>query len=324
MIEDKHYRLAAAWEPKDAVVLCWPDQLTMLLHDGIVELYEALVTVLIDYVDVAVVAQRDQFDEIRNRLEVMDVPIEHVYFYDVKTYTLTSASENLLIIENENNQFALLNRHQSLVESLRNQGAFPHVQIDNCDIQLSVNDLESDGDEHLLVNVSRLHKKNSHMDVMDLQNCVKKYFPHENITYIQTTMGSLPARIIPDGRCLYLSCDETDSQFYAPLKNIENQLIQQFEKMDEPIELIPLPWGGAIQDDKGEEKLADYSQFIVINEVVLVPLFDLPSDEDAMEVLFQAFPGFDIMGFPCTLLAEMDIRLSEITATIPEGVFELT
>ncbi len=94
------------------------------------------------------------------------------------------------------------------------------------------------------------------------------------------------------------------------------------DKLKQPMNLIPLPWGGVIEDDNGVECLVDYSQFIVVNEAVLVPLFDVPSDEDAMEILSQVFPGFEILGFPSMVLTGIKSSLLKITLSVAEGVLE--
>jgi agmatine deiminase len=57
-----------------------------------------------------------------------------------------------------------------------------------------------------------------------------------------------------------------------------------------------------------------------VNGAVLVPIYDLPSDEDALEVIATAFPGYEILGIPCMALIERGGSLHCVTMQIPEGV----
>jgi len=78
-------RLLAEWEPQDAVLLTWPHKNTNwdYILDDVVQLYEALVTVICDYADLVIAAPADELDEIRSRLQQMNVPLEYVYLYPV-------------------------------------------------------------------------------------------------------------------------------------------------------------------------------------------------------------------------------------------------
>jgi agmatine deiminase len=66
-------RLPAEWEPQDAVMLTWPHKNSPWdwILDDVVELYEALATVICDYADVIIAVPETQVDEVRARLEAM-------------------------------------------------------------------------------------------------------------------------------------------------------------------------------------------------------------------------------------------------------------
>jgi agmatine deiminase len=87
-----------------------------------------------------------------------------------------------------------------------------------------------------------------------------------------------------------------------------------------PYRLLPLPWPGEKFGDGDTRLPASYANFLVVNEAVLVPIYDALSDEDALEVISQAFPGFEIMGIPCSILIERGGSLHCITMQLPEGV----
>jgi agmatine deiminase len=315
------YRLPAAWEPQDAMLLVWPDQKDTAFSDDIVELYEALVTVLVDYTDVVLVAPANQFEEIKERLVLMEVPIEYVYFYDLPAPSISLHHYGPYIVEAEN-KFILLAKSKSFSEMLYLQDAMPCVLLQKQSIQLSHEAMESDGGENLLVNIQILCDQNPEFSVDTIKEYVQQKISVKNILWIdnQSTITNI-IRLCPGNKLVMLDCDEDQSPYYQPIQKLKTNLVQQMQASGIYLELIFLPWAGVVSHD-GFECLADYSQFVVINEAVLVPLFDLPSDEDAMEVMSQLFPGFDILGFPSISLAVLKTGLARVTHSIPEGVLE--
>jgi agmatine deiminase len=132
------------------------------------------------------------------------------------------------------------------------------------------------------------------------------------------------ARICPNNTIVYTACDDEQDEHYVELKKMEEQL-KAFTNADgEPYRLLPLPWTGPVLGRDSDERLpSTYANFLIVNEAVLVPIYDLPMDEDALEVVSQAFPGFEILGIPCSALIEQGGSLHCITMQIPEGVLEL-
>jgi agmatine deiminase len=325
--EDVIYRLPAAWEPQDAMLLVWPDKQAIAVSEDIVELYEALVAVLVDYADVILVAPINQFDEIKERLALMEVPIEYVYFYDVgetdtKPFSINVRDYGPFIVEAEN-EFILATNQNSFVDSLHKQQAFPCTVFENQAVSLSWSNIESDGGENLLVNVKKLCDQNPGLLAIDLEEFFLNKIANNNVIRIESQFAEMGIlRLCPGNKLIYLDCDEKTSSHYEAVQNFKNNLIQQMDSSENKLELVPLPWGGILINDDGIEYLANYSQFVVINEAVLVPLFDLPSDEEAMEIISQVFPGFDILGFPSSSLAVLKTSLLRVTQPIPEGVLE--
>jgi agmatine deiminase len=321
LMKPNTYRLPASWEPRDAVVLNWPNPQMLEKTEDLQELYEALVTVLIDYVDVIIATDSHEFADLRERLILMEVPVEYVYFYQVPSSSISIGNEGSILVE-ANSDFVILNRQHPIIESLYTQQAFPFAKLQQSDIQLSSADMESDGLQNLVVNLAALALKNANYSKAEIQHYIREKFSHEQIVWVDACGDHTFARVVPGNQCLYLACDDSQSEYYELLQKEKDNLSLQMDKLKQPMNLIPLPWGGVIEDDNGVECLVDYSQFIVVNEAVLVPLFDVPSDEDAMEILSQVFPGFEILGFPSMVLAGIKSSLLKITLSVVEGVLE--
>jgi agmatine/peptidylarginine deiminase len=128
-------------------------------------------------------------------------------------------------------------------------------------------------------------------------------------------------RFAPNNTIVYTACDDEQDENYAALKKVEAELALMTNANAEPYRLLALPWPGEQYDDKDNKIAVSYAGFIVVNEAVLVPIFNALSDEDALDVISQAFPGFDIMGIPSVIVAEQGGSLHRLVVPLAESVF---
>jgi agmatine deiminase len=101
---------------------------------------------------------------------------------------------------------------------------------------------------------------------------------------------------------------------------MEQELMAMTNADGQAYRLLSLPWPGAKYNDSDQRLPASYANFLIVNEAVLVPIYDSLSDEDALDVVSQAFPGYEIFGIPCLSLIERGGSLHCITMQLPEGV----
>ncbi|OZY84908.1 agmatine deiminase [Cellvibrio mixtus] len=341
-------RLPAEWEPQDAVLLTWPHKNTAwnwILED-VTELYEALATVIVDYADVIIALPADMIDEVYGRLEAMGAPMEYIYLYPCDSDDTWARDHGPLTVETENG-FTLLDfqfngwgnkfphqKDNQLSQQLFALNAFPHATIAAQDWVLEGGSIETDGQGTLLTTSSCLLNKNRNPNLTkdDIETRLKAAFGVRKINWLDhgylagddtdSHIDTL-ARLCPNNTIVYTACDDEQDEHYAELKKMEEQL-KTFTNADgEPYRLLPLPWSGPVLGRDSDERLpSTYANFLVINEAVLVPIYELPMDEDALEVISQAFPGFEILGIPCNALIEQGGSLHCITMQIPEGVLE--
>lgn len=342
-------RLPAEWEPQDAVMLTWPHKNTgwNWILDDVIELYEALATVIVDYADVVIATPAELMDEVRGRLEAMGAPMEYIYLYPCQSDDTWTRDHGPLTVETDEgfkvldfqfngwgNKFPHALDNQ-ITQQLFNQKAFPYAQLEVQDWVLEGGSIETDGQGTLLTTSSCLLNKNRNPQLtkVDIEARLQTAFGVRKINWLDygylagddtdSHIDTL-ARICPNNTIVYTACDDDQDEHYAELKKMEEQL-KTFTNADgEPYRLLPLPWSGAVLGRDSDERLpSTYANFLIINEAVLVPIYDLPMDEDALEVVSQAFPGFEILGIPCSALIEQGGSLHCITMQIPEGVLEL-
>jgi agmatine deiminase len=70
---------------------------------------------------------------------------------------------------------------------------------------------------------------------------------------------------------------------------------------DASFELVALPMPPPVEH-RGVRAPASYANFYIANGVVLVPVFGVPSDERALGILTECFPGRDVVGIPSRAL----------------------
>jgi agmatine deiminase len=338
-------RLPAEWEPQDAILLAWPHKNTGWADrlDELEQLYEALVSVICDYADVVIALPEAMMESVRLRLEAMEIPLEYVYFYAVETNDTwardfgpitiqTDAGMRLLDFKfnawGSKYSFELDNQTSKKMFDL---GAFPSADFESIDFVLEGGSIESDGQGTLLATSSCLLNKNRNPNLSkdDVENTLKELLGVQKINWLNAghlagddTDGHVDvlARICPNNTIIYTACDDENDEHYLSLKNMEQELITMTNANGQPYRLLPLPWPGVHLSDKDERMPASYANFLIVNEAVLVPIYDALSDEDALEVVSQAFSGYEIFGIPCLSLIERGGSLHCITMQLPEGV----
>lgn len=338
-------RLPAEWEPQDAILLAWPHKNTPWdwQLDDMVQLYEALVSVICDYADVVIALPEAAIAEVRERLGAMDIPLEYVYFYAVDSNDTwardfgpitvqTDAGMKLLNFEfnawGEKYPFDLDNQVSTKMQAL---DAFPAADFESVNFVLEGGSIETDGQGTLLTTTSCLLNKNRNPDLSQAQieQQLKFSLGVRKINWLSSgylvgddTDGHVDvlARICPNNTIVYTACDDEDDEHYSALKRMEQELKAMTNADGQAYRLLPLPWPGAKYSDNDQRLPATYANFLIVNEAVLVPIYDSLSDEDALDVVSQAFPGYEIFGIPCLSLIERGGSLHCITMQLPEGV----
>lgn len=341
-------RLPAEWEPQDAIMLTWPHKNSPWdwILDDVVELYEALATVISDYADVVVAVPEGLVDEVRDRLEAMGAPLEYIHLYPCASNDSWARDHGPLTVETPEG-FKLLDFQfngwgnkfphdldDQITGHLFEQNAFPHATIESQDWILEGGSIETDGQGTLLTTSSCLLNKNRNptLSKADIEARLIAAFGVKKINWLDhgylagdDTDGHIDtlARLCPNNTIIYTACDDEQDEHYVELKKMEAQLRTFTNANGESYRLLPLPWAGEVLGDESDARLpSTYANFLIINEAVLVPIYGLPMDEDALEVVSQAFPGYEIFGIPCLSLIEQGGSLHCITMQIPEGVRE--
>ncbi len=127
------------------------------------------------------------------------------------------------------------------------------------------------------------------------------------------------ARFIDEKSIMYVQCaDETD-EHYEALRSMEHELQQFRDSEGNPFSLVPLPMCEPAYYD-GERLPATYANFLIINGAVVVPVYNDPNDQAALNVFKACFPGREIVPVDCSVLIRQHGSLHCVTMQFPKGI----
>jgi agmatine deiminase len=105
------------------------------------------------------------------------------------------------------------------------------------------------------------------------------------------------ARFVNETTILCALEENPDDENYAPLRENYHVLKRATDQDGKPITVIPIPMPGETSD---ETRLpASYANFLITNQVVLLPTFQHPNDRIAATILEGVFPGREVIGIDC-------------------------
>ncbi len=124
------------------------------------------------------------------------------------------------------------------------------------------------------------------------------------------------ARFVDANTICYSACNDLQHSSYSSLQQMAYELTTLRNSEGKPYQLIPLPIPASITD-----KPANYVNFLIINEAVLVPVYQDPADKQALVTLAQCFPDRKIIGIDCCALIQQNGSLHCATMQLPAALY---
>lgn len=202
--------------------------------------------------------------------------------------------------------------------------------VEKVDMILEGGGIESNGNGLLLTTSECLlnPNRNASMDKTAVEEAMRKHFGIEKTLWLDhgylagddtdSHIDTL-ARFIGDGAIMYVRCDDSEDEHFEALRQMESELMRLRDLEGKPFNLIPLPMCEPLHYD-GERLPATYANFLIINGAVLVPVYGIPQDENALEVFKTALPEREIVPVDCSVLVRQHGSLHCVTMQFPAGV----
>lgn len=218
-----------------------------------------------------------------------------------------------------------------ITEALFRKGAFLREvrREDHRDFILEGGSIESDGAGTILTTSACLlnHNRNGAIMKEEAEARLKATLGADRILWVDhghlegddtdSHIDTL-ARFCDEETIAYVKCNDSADPHFEELKAMEEELASLRMANGKPYRLVPLPMADAIYED--ESRLpATYANFLIMNDVVLVPVYQQDKDKEALEALREVFPGRDIIPINCLPLIRQNGSLHCITMQIPKG-----
>lgn len=342
-----NYILPAEWYTQSCVQLTWPHEDTDWRDylDDITETFVQIAKAVAHYEPLVIAAKypervREVLAESLNDDEMARVSIyecdnndtwarDHAFITLVST---TDASASCRLLDFRFNgwgeKFAA-DKDNRINRTLYDKGVFSGERVDYDDFVLEGGSIESDGRGTVLTTSVCLMAphRNQPMTQAEVENVLKERLCARKIVWFDygqligdDTDGHIDTivRVCPDNTLLYVGCDDENDPQYADLKALENQLQQATDADGRPYRLLKLPMPDALYDD-GDRLPATYANFLIINGAVIVPTYNQEeNDARALELVAEAFPGYDIIGIDSQTIVRQHGSIHCLTMQYPE------
>lgn len=339
-------RLPAEWEPQDAIQIAFPSKQSDWLDywQEVIPCYIHIIKVLFSYQPLIIVC--DDEDELRLHLQhidlsnitILEIPINDTWARDHAAITVQQGNE-FLIYDFMFNGWGLkfaADKDNLITKQLFEKGIYNSTKLINPDLVLEGGSIESDGMGTLLTTTNCIlsPNRNPHFSKDEIEHKLIKLFGLKRVLWLENghLLGDdtdahidTVARFCDENTIAYVQCVDENEIHYTDLKKMEMEL-QQFKTLDnKPYQLIPLPMADAIYAEDDNRRLpATYANFLILNDVVLMPTYGVAQDESAIQQLQKAFPSKKVIGIDCRALLLQHGSLHCITMQYPKGSLKLS
>ena len=188
--------------------------------------------------------------------------------------------------------------------------------------------LEVDGQGTLLATESTLlnPNRNPSMTRARMEQQLRELIGVRHVVWLQggidgdDTDGHIDdiARFLGLGRVVCVRESNFKDPNHARLEENRDRLQSARDAEGRPLELIDLPMPPPI-DAQGERLPASYANFYVANGALIVPVFGVQTDEDALRILEKVFPDRVLRPVPCRTLVRGLGAVHCLTQQLPQG-----
>ena len=196
------------------------------------------------------------------------------------------------------------------------------------DMILEGGGVESNGEGTILTTTECMlnPNRNAHLSKEQTDALLKEAFGATKILYLNhgylagddtdSHIDTL-ARIVAHDTIMYVKCDDKEDEHYEELALMEQEL--EVISQEHGFKLIALPMSSAVYFE--EERLpATYANFLFVNGAVLVPIYNVEEDEEALSIFRATFPNRDIVAIDCSVLIRQHGSLHCVTMNFAKDV----
>jgi agmatine deiminase len=337
------YRLPAEWEKQDAIQFTFPhaDSDWKLILEDAIQVFVDVITAILPFEKVIVVTK----DITNTKSYFKDYSSPNLFFFDMDSNDTwardhggitVSNGMDIKILDFTFNGWGLkfdAEKDNLITEKLHLSNAFK-VPMEKINFVLEGGAIETDGLGTLITTRHCMQSpyRNPSFSEEQINNLLFKSFGTSNIYWLNhgylagddtdSHIDTL-VRFCNPTTLAYVKCDDQEDEHYESLLKMEAELKNLVDINGNPFHLVPLPWPDACFADDGHRLPATYANFLIINDAVILPIYNVKQDQEAVNVLTSIFPGRKIIPVLCRTLIEQHGSLHCITMQYPEGSINL-
>ena len=220
-------------------------------------------------------------------------------------------------------------RDNQLTRKLAGLGAWS-APVETVDFVLEGGGIEVDGCGALLTTERCLlaTTRNPQLTREGIEAVLKREFGVERVLWLKhgdllgdDTDGHVDtiARFCDAHTIAYQGCSDPNDAHYEDLKGLADELAALRTRDGSPYDLVELPLPAPIFDEDGQRLPAGYANFLIMNNVVLVPIYGDANDEPALSKLREVFEDREVIGIDCRALILQYGGLHCVTMQIPQA-----
>lgn len=226
-------------------------------------------------------------------------------------------------------------KDNTINSKLKDAGILHGNYVNKKDFILEGGSIETDGKGRLLTTESCLlsPQRNAGLDKAGIERMLREVFNLREVLWLKhgklegdDTDGHIDtlARMCQNDIIAYVKCSNPQDSHYEEMALMEEELKGFSHREDEPFKLEPLPMPDAIYDKENGERLpATYANYLVINDAVLVPTYNQPSNDNvALETIGNIYKDREIIAVPSTALIRQHGSIHCSAMQFPVGVYE--
>lgn len=337
-------RIPAEWEPHEFTQITWPSVNTDWADnlEAVTRCYVGIAKAVASYEPLLVITDspdvvREALSDVRTKhpIRIVECPINDTWARDHAFITSVDEEGHPSLIDFQFNGWGL--KFASCFDNQINAHLHGSVLKDNAyasalKIVLEGGSIESDGKGTILTTLHCLlaPNRNCYETKAEADAALRPLLGHDLLLWVDhgclagdDTDGHVDtlARLAPDNTILYVACEDQTDEHYAELKAMEEDLKALRTQEGKPFRLVALPMATPNYDPETGERLpATYANFYFVNGAVLLPVYNIPTDAAAIEVMQQTFADRKVVAVPCAELIRQHGSLHCATMQYPRGV----
>ena len=342
---EHNIRLPAEWEPQSGLLLTWPHNKTDWkdILDDVESVYIEIVKNVSKYQPVLIVCH-DKLHKTHvnvllkkyaistTRYQLYIAPSNDTWMRDYGPITVLQDDQPLLLdyIFNGWGEKFPAELDNSITITLYKAFAFGKTNLKTVDFVLEGGSIETDGQGTFLVMKSCLlsPNRNKNLSQKQIEFKLTENLGAKRIIWLNhgvlcgdDTDGHIDtlARFLDTETIIYTSCSDKGNPNYQSLQLMKGELKTLKRLNGQPYNLVNLPLA-AVTDDKDRYLPASYSNFLMINNALLVPQYGSSTDNEALKIFNKYCANRKITGIDCIPLIQQRGSLHCVSMQLPAGV----